>query len=158
MFVANVLSHRLFLLVTTLFVTVLTAALMWQEVALFLAHADLHTLHQLKESEESIAILFVGFGMLLEGRHILQEWAAKPNEVAMTKTTEGCEYYGFVLLAFGLFIEMVDQALSFVDSAQIAIWLEILINYPMNIYGLYLLVRVMLMLANSELDNTTVDH
>ena len=69
-------------------------ALMFHEVQLLLSSLQVAELMELKEDEESIAILLVGFGVLLEGRHILQNWVAG-EEVESSETTHKCEYYGF---------------------------------------------------------------
>lgn len=151
MFVARLLSHRLFLLPLTFVVTVLIAILMYQELVLVLSEHSWALLEQLKEEEESIAILLIGYGVLLEGRQTLLGWANQ-DESLPSEMTHRCEYYGFVLLALGLFIEIVDQCIAFVPSYEVAIWIELLVNYPMNLYAFYLLFQTLVTLSKVELD------
>lgn len=151
MFIAKLLAHRLFLLTITLFVIAIIGVLMVSELQLFLAHHYHESLETLREQEEGIAILLVGFGVLLEGRHILQNWVAQ-KEVETSETTHHCEYYGFVLLALGLIIEMVEQLTKLVHIPDFTFWSEILINYPINLYALFLLSKVAFILADAKSD------
>ena len=150
MFIAKLLAHRLFLLTITLFVAAIISVLMVSELQLFFANHYHDSLEALRE-EEGIAILLVGFGVLLEGRHILQNWVAQ-REVEPSKTTHHCEYYGFVLLALGLIIEMVEQLTKLIHNPDFTFWSEVLINYPINIYALILLGKVALILADNRSD------
>lgn len=154
MFFAKLLANRLFLLFLTLVVTSLVSILMVHELHLFFAGHSEHTLMELKEDEEGIAILLIGFGVLLEGRHILQNWIAG-EEVEATATTHKCEYYGFILLSLGLFIEIFDQICNLIANNTVTLWMEILINYPINIYAMFLLVKVFLILADTSKDLVT---
>ena len=152
MLVTKLLASRLFLLIVTFVVTGIVAFLMVDELLLLTSHTDPETLLKLKEDEEGIAILLVGYGVLLEGRHILQNWIAG-KEVGESHITHHCEYYGFMLLALGLIIEMFYQLTAIININTVTYWTEILINYPINLYALYLLIRVLLVLLNPRGDD-----
>lgn len=151
MFFPKLLANRLFLLLISFIVVAIIGALMFHEVQLLLSSLQVAELMALKEDEESTAILLVGFGVLLEGRHILQNWVAG-EEVESSETTHKCEYYGFILLSLGLFTEIFDQITNLVGKDEFLYWTEIFINYPINIYAMYLLTKVMVYLADAESD------
>lgn len=156
MLIPKILANRIFLLLITLVVATIIGILMFHELKLMLSELTPQMLAELKEDEEGIAILLVGFGVLLEGRHILRNWVAG-TEVDTSETTHQCEYYGFILLSLGLFIEIFDQITNLIHSPQFVLWTEILINYPINIYAMYLLIKVALVLADEQAD-ITVAH
>jgi len=151
MLLTKLLVHRLFLLFLTFIVTGIVGYLMIDELQLLLNHTDRAALLELKEDEEGIAILIIGFGVLLEGRHILQNWIAG-EEVPESHTTHLCEYYGFMLLAIGLIVEMVYQLVEIIDINSITYWAEILVNYPLNIYAIVIMVKVMIALFDPKGD------
>lgn len=72
MFIPKLVAHRQFLLLIRKVVSTIIVMLMFHELQLMLSEHTLEHLHEIKEDEEGIAILLVGFGVLLEGRHILQ--------------------------------------------------------------------------------------
>ncbi|TMO55316.1 hypothetical protein [Pseudoalteromonas phenolica] len=151
MLFTKLLANRLFLLFISLVVTGIIGTLMVHELELMFSELSHETLAQLKEDEEGIAILLVGFGVLLEGRHILQNWIAG-HEVEATETTHLCEYYGFILLALGLFIEIFDQITNLIHSPLVVFWTEVLVNYPINLYAMFLLFKIIVALANPQAD------
>ena len=151
MLFTKLLAHRLFLLFITFIVTGIIGFLMVDELHILLNHTDRAALMELKEDEEGIAILIIGFGVLLEGRHILQNWIAG-EEIEASHTTHLCEYYGFMLLAVGLIIEMVYQLVSLVDNHTLSYWVEVLVNYPLNVYTMYLMIKVMFVLFDPKSD------
>jgi hypothetical protein len=151
MFIPKLFAHRQFLLLISLVVSTIIAMLMFHELQLMLSEHTLEHLHEIKEDEEGIAILLVGFGVLLEGRHILQNWVAG-QEVESSETTHQCEYYGFILLSLGLFIEIFDQITNLINNPLFLFWTEVIVNYPINIYALFLLIKIMFALVDPELD------
>lgn len=69
MLFTKLLANRLFLLFISLIVTGIIGTLMVHKLELMFSELSHETLAQLKEDEEGIAILLVGFGVLLEGRN-----------------------------------------------------------------------------------------
>lgn len=154
---ARLLSHRYFLLSATLLVITIVVILLLQELQLLLFHSW-EDLHQVKSDEESIAILLIGFGVLLEGRQTLLNWAEKSNAPSDKGApsdgivTHHCEYFGFLILTVGLFIEIVEQCVILFDEPQVHLITELCINYPLNLCGLYLMLRALLVLVNPNSD------
>lgn len=151
MHLPKLLAHRLFLLFLAVVVVVLVATLMVMELQHFFSAHYLDAVVKIQQEEEGITILLIGFGVLLEGRHILQNWIAG-HEVETTQTTHLCEYYGFILLALGLFIEMFEQISHLLHSPEITFWIEVLVNYPINAYSLYILRKVAVILSDVQSD------
>lgn len=149
MLVTKLLASRIFLLLITFIVTGIIVFLMLDELHLLINHSDSETLLKLKEDEEGIAILLIGYGVLLEGRHILENWIAG-EEVEASHLTHQCEYYGFMLLALGLIIEMIYQLTTIINIDSVSYWTEILINYPINIYALIILIKLLFILVTSK--------
>ena len=73
-------------MVVALVVVVLVATLMVMELQHFFSAHYLDAVVKIQQEEEGITILLIGFGVLLEGRHILQNWIAG-HEVETTQTT-----------------------------------------------------------------------
>ena len=62
-----------------------------------------------------------------------------------------CEYHGFIITAVGLFIEIVDQVLSFFEASHtVVMGIQFAVNYPLALYGIWILCGLCLALIKRD--------
>lgn len=139
------LSHPIVLAVITWVIVILIGNIMFQEISAMISHAEgLENAHEIFKQEQTVSIMLVGLGVLLEGRQLLLSWILNEDELAVHKDKNlACEYYGFLIMSVGLLIEIIDQVLAFsITNTELLLFLVFSINYPLNLYALYLLISI----------------
>ncbi len=135
---AKLWIDRRFLLSLSAVVFIVSGALMTGQLRELLAgKGDLASV--ILDQDETIALMFVALGCLMEGRAPISEWLGRksPEDEALNDT---CEYYGFMILMVGLLVELLDQVLGILKlSGTALLGFEFAVNYPLNLYALGLL-------------------
>jgi hypothetical protein len=142
---AKYLSHPLVLAIITWLIVILISNIMVQEVIAMLQHFDGEEIsHDIFKQEKTVSVMLVGLGVLLEGRQLLLSWIFNEEELQVhNEKNLACEYYGFLIMSVGLLIEIIDQFLEYaITSSELLLVMEFCVNYPLNLYALYLLVSI----------------
>jgi len=152
---ANFLANRFFLMVLVVLSIAVSLGIMFGEMTLIY---DGLVSGQVSMAEDTLAVLFVGVGVLLEGREVFTEWIAKRSGEETSEEDEElghqCGYYGMLILSIGLLIEIIDQALNFVETfPYVIVGVQLAINLPLNIYGIFLLGVVFIKLLKVKPEN-----
>jgi hypothetical protein len=108
---------------------------------------DVSSVLNILVDEETLAVLFVGVGVLLEGREVFTSRISKTTGKAPAnqdeELDEECAYYGMIILSIGLLIEIIDQFMTLIEhSPYVTFFLQFGINLPLNIYGIVLLIVI----------------
>jgi hypothetical protein len=135
---AKLWINRKFLLLLTVIVIAVSLTMMLAQWRTLLSAAGLARVQAIIDNEETIALMLVGLGALLEGREVMSRWVGGPHDATLS---EACEYYGFMILTVGLLIEISDQLAAVCESIpQLVLGLQFLVNLPLNIYAIGLLL------------------
>jgi hypothetical protein len=153
--VVKLVIHRHFLLFVTLLVLALTLTTVVQQILYLLNDGSIKNIHQLMLTEASLSILFVGLGIVLDGRGILVSWANRVSDqqlhVEDSLLNHHCEYYGLLIAGVGLLIEVIDQVCKFFyDQDAVVMILHYGVSFPLNIAGLVMLSLITYKLIQSK--------
>lgn len=97
--------------------------------------------------QETIGILLVSIGVVLEGREVFARHVFRVNDFDnMPEQDElnlACEYYGFYILVVGLLMETANQLSAvFEHQHNLVIAIQGLFNLPLNLLAIGLLFVV----------------
>jgi len=142
---AKYLSNSYVLALLTWVIVLLMGNIMVKEIFAIIHHIEGdQEVYKLFKQEQTISVMLVALGVLLEGRQLLLGWLYTEDEIQNEQDKNlACEYYGFIIMSIGLIIEIIDQFLSF--TIQDSEWLLIAvfsINYPLNLYALAMLITI----------------
>lgn len=147
---AKYLSNSLVLALITWVIVLLMGNIMVQEFIAIIHHVKGdEEVYKIVKQEQTISVMLVALGVLLEGRQLLLGWFCTEQEIQKEQDKNlACEYYGFIIMSIGLLIEIIDQFLTF--TIKDSDWLLIVvfsINYPLNFYALIMLMTIGLKLT-----------
>jgi len=142
---AKYLSNSYVLALLTWVIVLLMGNIMVKEIFAIIHHIEGdQEVYKLFKQEQTISVMLVALGVLLEGRQLLLGWLYTEDEIQNEQDKNlACEYYGFIIMSIGLIIEIIDQFLAF--TIQDSEWLLIAvfsINYPLNLYALAMLITI----------------
>jgi len=142
---AKYLSNSYVLALLTWVIVLLMGNIMVKEIFAIIHHIEGdQEVYKLFKQEQTISVMLVALGVLLEGRQLLLGWLYTEEEIQNEQDKNlACEYYGFIIMSIGLIIEIIDQFLAF--TIQDSEWLLIAvfsINYPLNLYALAMLITI----------------
>jgi len=142
---AKYLSNSYVLALLTWVIVLLMGNIMVKEIFAIIHHIEGdQEVYKLFKQEQTISVMLVALGVLLEGRQLLLGWLYTEDEIQNEQDKNlACEYYGFIIMRIDLIIEIIDQFLSF--TIQDSEWLLIAvfsINYPLNLYALAMLITI----------------
>lgn len=142
---AKYLSNSYVLALLTWVIVLLMGNIMVKEIFAIIHHIEGdQEVYKLFKQEQTISVMLVALGVLLEGRQLLLGWLYSEEEIQNEQDKNlACEYYGFIIMSIGLIIEIIDQFLAF--TIQDSEWLLIAvfsINYPLNLYALAMLITI----------------
>lgn len=142
---AKYLSNSYVLALLTWVIVLLMGNIMVKEIFAIIHHIEGdQEVYKLFKQEQTISVMLVALGVLLEGRQLLLGWLYTEDEIQNEQDKNlACEYYGFIIMSIGLIIEIIDQFLEF--TIQDSEWLLIAvfcINYPLNLYALAMLITI----------------
>jgi hypothetical protein len=145
--VVKLLAHRYFLFMITFLSAIISLRLLVREILFLLKVEEVDSLEKLFLDEETLAVLFVGIGVLLKGREVFTGEASKVTGKERSSQDEElddqCAYYGIMICSIGFLIEIVDQMMGFfVNSPYFSLGIQLGINFPLNIYGFVLLTII----------------
>ena len=153
--IARFLANRWFMLFLTGATLLLLIFLIYERAEALLTTFRLENYQNLLDDGETIAILLVGLGVVLESRETLlrksQQGAPKTEHPSVRD--EDFEYYGVLILILGLLIEMGTQFIRFVNnrlgSATAPLIARIVIQ-GLGVIALFVLVRVIILLLTPD--------
>jgi len=137
----RLLANRYVLALVVLCSLVVVVGLFVRELWILMGTNGLHAV-AIEDEQETIGVLLVGLGVLLEGREL---WTRKFAGLEVSETTHGnlnfaCEFYGFHLLVLGLLIEVLDQGMAFFSEYFVVVAIfEYGLYLPLNLLAICLL-------------------
>lgn len=150
---ARVFASRGFLLAGSVVVFTLSAALfgtqVWEVV-----HAGARRAEVIVGQEETVSLLIIALGAILQGRSSMVSWlvnSGAADEAREERLSEICDYHGFFILQVGMFVEIVDQVGDYYEAyPKLILAAEFLVNYPLNLWALFMLGAVSWKLARVQ--------
>ena len=132
-------------------VLLLIAPLIIQFIWTALTYEDIEAFNKLVQEENDIALILVAIGSFFLGRRLLYDWVSKritadvPDSVYLL---EDGEIFGFYLILLAILMQVFNLIIFYINKIwDIGIILEILINLPLDILALFLLGRLVLLVA-----------
>ena len=140
-----IILNRAFLLFPLFVITFVAVSVTFEEINFLSKHFDDEAVKFIQKNEETLAILLIGFGVVMEGRENFSKKVLKllDNETfsEQHELNEICEYYGFILLVVGLFIEIIDQiALYLHEYHTLVLILEAGVNLSLNFISIWFMM------------------
>ena len=132
-------------------VLLLIAPLIIQFIWTALTYEDIEAFNKLVQEENDIALILVAIGSFFLGRRLLYDWVSKritadvPDSVYLL---EDGEIFGFYLILLAILMQVFNLIIFYINKIwDIGIILEMLINLPLDILALFLLGRLVLLVA-----------
>ena len=132
-------------------VLLLIAPLIIQFIWTALTYKDIEAFNKLVQEENDIALILVAIGSFFLGRRLLYDWVSKritadvPDSVYLL---EDGEIFGFYLILLAILMQVFNLIIFYINKIwDIGIILEMLINLPLDILALFLLGRLVLLVA-----------
>jgi hypothetical protein len=150
--ISRLLANRYFLATLVFASALVILGLTVREILILLGKDGLHAV-AIMDEEETVGVLLVGLGVLLEGRELwTRKFAGKREGESKFGTLNfDCEFFGFHLLVLGLFIEVVDKLMTFVANQH---WVIMILEYgvylPLNLLGIWLLMRTFFQILTAK--------
>ncbi|MFN0204654.1 MAG: hypothetical protein ACKVTZ_24275 [Bacteroidia bacterium] len=150
--IAKFLANRWFMLFLTFVTLLLLFFLVFERVETVLLTHNLNAYESLLEDGETIAILLVGLGVVLESRETLLRKSRQGEEDKSEEKAQwehDLEYYGVLILVLGLLIEMGAQVIRFIN---VRFGLEgapppaIAVMHGFGMIALFVLIRIVWLL------------
>jgi uncharacterized membrane protein YidH (DUF202 family) len=147
----KVILSKWFLLFPLVVILFVLTSITIEEIIFLSGHFDAEGAKFIEKNEETLAILLIGFGVVMEGREIfsrkVKHMIKKKDFEEHHELNDISEYYGFILLVIGLFIEIVDQIARYAHNYEnFVLFLEAGVNMALNgiafIYIVAALIRI----------------
>lgn len=153
MMIARFLANRWFMLFLTSATLLLLSFLIYERVTALLATFRLDNYPNMLDDGETIAILLVGLGVVLESRstllHKSKQGTHATNSAELSERDHDFEYYGVLILILGLLIEMGAQFIRFATThldSEITLLVARIIIHSLGFIALFVLVRIIILL------------
>ena len=132
-------------------VLLLIAPLIIQFIWTALTYEDIEAFNKLVQEENDIALILVAIGSFFLGRRLLYNWLSKRITADIPDSDlllEDSEIIGFYLILLAILMEVFNLIIFYINKIwDIGIILEMLINLPLHILALFLLGRLVLLVA-----------
>lgn len=165
MMVARVLASRWFMLFLTCATLLLLIFLIYERVESILTTLHLEDYHLVLDDGETIAILLVGLGVVLESRSTLLRKSRSAAHIVHTKAESerelDFEYYGIIILIIGLLLEIGAQFIRFINTRlgfEGAPLLARLLMQGLGIVALIMLLRIIILLLTPDPSEELLDN
>lgn len=158
--VARFLASRWFMLFLTSATLLLLLFLIYERVEALLATFRFVDYHSMLDDGETIAILLVGLGVVLESRSTLLRKSRQGIHPTQTmpdsERDHDFEYYGVIILIIGLLIEIGAQFIRFINNRlgfEGAPFIARLLMQGLGVVALFVLVRIIILLLTPDPTN-----
>ena len=132
-------------------VLLLIAPLIIQFIWTALTYEDIEAFNKLVQEENDIALILVAIGSFFLGRRLLYDCVSKRITADLRDSNyllEDGEIFGFYLILLAILMQVFNLIIFYINKIwDIGIILEMLINLPLDILALFLLGRLVLLVA-----------